>query len=50
MTLNALPPANLTAAESLHFALAALGGVVSKNLVVTPVLSVLRHGLPSECR
>jgi hypothetical protein len=51
ITWNRLPPAKLMLAESLHFALVAVGAVESSVRVVTPVLSPFAgHAAPFEWR
>src|SRR5262249_51204475 len=49
-SFQALPPAKLTPLESLHLAAMAPGADGLRNRVVTPALSTLEHGPPSECR
>src|SRR5262245_25354951 len=50
ISFQGLPPAKATPLESLHFKAPEPGAVESSDRVVTPALSELAHGPPSECR
>ena len=49
-TTHALPPLNLSDPESRHLAEVPVGAVVSVVNDVTPVLPLLPHEVPLECR
>jgi hypothetical protein len=50
ITLYGFPPEKCRPPESLHFAFAAVGALLSRVSVVTPVLALVPHALPSEWR